>query len=102
MFIALDSNKVREAVKAGANIDAILRDFDDRGVSFDSQIGKMGILARPAAEMVGRGITFSDDGRGHHVVACDAQPDLVTAPNGGIPAYLTNYFDPEQVRIALS
>jgi hypothetical protein len=32
-------------------------------------------------------------------LAMDAQPALVTASNAGIPAYLTNYVDPELVRV---
>jgi hypothetical protein len=32
-------------------------------------------------------------------LAMDAQPGLVTAVNGGIPAFLTNYIDPEVIRV---
>ena len=32
-------------------------------------------------------------------MAMDAQPSLATQPNGGIPAFLTNYLDPEIVEI---
>lgn len=32
-------------------------------------------------------------------VAMDAQPALVTNPNGGIPAWFTQYVDPEPIRI---
>ncbi len=34
-----------------------------------------------------------------HSVAMDAQPSLVTTSNGGIPAFLTNYLDPEIIEI---
>ena len=34
-----------------------------------------------------------------HSVAMDAQPTLVTTSNAGIPAFLTNYMDPEVIRI---
>jgi hypothetical protein len=34
-----------------------------------------------------------------HSVAMDAQPTLVTTSSAGIPAFLTNYMDPEIIRI---
>lgn len=34
-----------------------------------------------------------------HSVAMDAQPSLVTTSNAGIPAFLTNYLDPQIIRI---
>jgi hypothetical protein len=35
-------------------------------------------------------------------LACDAQPELVTVSNGGIPAYLTNYIDPRIINVLVS
>lgn len=35
----------------------------------------------------------------HQFFANDAQPALVTAPGGGIPAFMTTYFSPEVVRV---
>lgn len=35
-------------------------------------------------------------------VAMDAQPSLVTTSNAGIPAYLTNYLDPEVIEVLFS
>jgi len=32
----------------------------------------------------------------------DAQPSLITAPNGGIPAYLANYLDPELIEVLVT
>jgi hypothetical protein len=37
-----------------------------------------------------------------HSVAMDAQPTLVTTSNAGIPAFLTNYLDPEIIRILVT
>lgn len=34
--------------------------------------------------------------------AMDAQPNLVTAPNSGIPAYFTNLVDPELIRVLVT
>ena len=35
-------------------------------------------------------------------IAMDAQPGLITAVNAGVPAFLTNYIDPEVVRILMA
>lgn len=35
-------------------------------------------------------------------IAMDAQPTLITTPNAGVPAFLTNLLDPEVVRILLA
>jgi hypothetical protein len=35
-------------------------------------------------------------------MACDAQPALVTTSNSGIPAYFTNWIDPEVIRVLQS
>jgi len=35
-------------------------------------------------------------------LAMDAQPTLITAPNAGIPAFLTNMIDPEVIRILVA
>lgn len=35
-------------------------------------------------------------------IAQDAQPTLVTAPNGGIPAWLANYFDPKLIDVIVA
>lgn len=35
-------------------------------------------------------------------MACDAQPALQTTPNGGVPAFLSSFIDPEAVRILQS
>ncbi|KAA0117873.1 DUF2184 domain-containing protein [Methylobacterium sp. P1-11] len=40
--------------------------------------------------------------RHNYNLALDAQPTLVTTPNAGIPAFLTQYVDPEVVRILQS
>jgi len=40
--------------------------------------------------------------RNNFAMAMDAQPSLATAPNSGIPAYLTNYIDPAVYEILFS
>lgn len=45
-------------------------------------------------------IGFAQDGWSRDFkMACDAQPSLITVPNAGIPAYLTNFIDPNILRI---
>lgn len=35
-------------------------------------------------------------------LACDAQPELLTASNAGVPSYFTNYVSPEEIKILVS
>src|SRR4051812_2056476 len=35
----------------------------------------------------------------HGGIGMDAQPTLITAPNAGIPAFLTNLIDPQVIRV---
>lgn len=46
-----------------------------------------------------RGMLEEHDKAMDFSVAMDAQPSLVTQSNGGIPAFLTNYLDPDVIRI---
>lgn len=61
------------------------------------------------------GIVFMAPGGGHLAMdympegvlhnfgmACDAQPGLVTASNSGIPSYLSNYMDPNVIKVLLA
>src|SRR5688572_15719935 len=90
--IAMDAAKVFAAVQAGQTAD-ILRQIAELGFVFDESLGKIGLLKRPAHEMR---LTIGADGK----LACDAQPELVTVNNAGIPAYLTNIFDPTLIEVA--
>jgi hypothetical protein len=44
---------------------------------------------------------LKDDGRGN-LLAMDAQPQLVTQPNAGIPAFLSTYLDPKIIEVLFS
>lgn len=92
MKIAMD--KVFQAVKDGhsANIIAQLR---EAGIVMDSMPGKVGFLHRPAREII---LQKREDGS----FAYDAQSELVTVSNAGIPAWLTNYWDPRLIEILTS
>jgi hypothetical protein len=93
--MAFDVAQVREAVKAGLSA-AIIQELREYGVVFDSRLGTINLLQKDARQYRVRG-----DGQ-ETPLACDAQPDLVTVSNGGIPAYLTNWVDPTIVKILVS
>lgn len=86
--IAMD--KIQEAVKAGL-ADQLIRGLVRYGIVFDARLGKVGFLHAPAHE-----IEFTDVNGAY---TYDAQPELVTVSNAGIPAWLTNYFDPKIIEI---
>lgn len=92
--VAMDTAKVYEAVRAGHSA-AILQQLAEHGITFDSRLGRIGLLNRPADQIRIRDLA---DG----TFACDAQPELVTTPNASIPAWLTNYFDPKLIEILQS
>lgn len=93
--IAMDAAKVREAVKAGHTAE-ILRQLQLRaGIAFDGRLGKIGFLNQPSEDTIVTGDLYGPQ-------ACDAQPELVTVSNAGIPAWLTNYFDPRVIEIVTS
>jgi hypothetical protein len=45
---------------------------------------------------------LNPDLRGDYALAMDAQPAMVTVSNAGIPAYLTNFIDPEMIRVLVT
>lgn len=89
-----DAARVREAIAQGHEAE-IFAALADAGVSFDERLGKVGFLKKPAAQTK---LHISADG----ALACDAQPELATVSNAGIPAWLTNYFDPKLIEILFS
>jgi len=99
IIIAMDVDAVRTAAKAGHTAE-MLRRYAAKGVTFDSRLGKIGFL-KVSAEEIDESAKWLD-GEPGTMLACDAQPELVTAPNAGIPAWLTNYFDPRIINIAVS
>lgn len=97
LMIAMDVNAARAAAKAGHTAE-LLRDWKERGVSFDSRLGRIGILHRPSEDIRAK---FDEDNPSV-MISCDAQPELVTQANGGIPAWMTNYFDPKIIELSVS
>lgn len=91
---SFDAAKVRETILAG-NEAEIFAALAEMGVTFDSRLGKVGFLKQPAAQT-----QLRVDAQG--LLVCDAQPELATQSNAGIPAWLTNYFDPKQIEVLFS
>jgi hypothetical protein len=90
---SFDAAKVREVILAGQEAD-IFAALAEAGVTFDSRLGKVGFLRQAAAQTK---LRVTDAG-----IVCDAQPELATISNAGIPAWLTNYFDPKQIEVLFS
>jgi hypothetical protein len=94
-LMAFDAAKARDAVKAGHAKD-LLRELGKRyGVTFDGALlrqGPVGLLHAPADEVE---VSY-DEATG--LFACDAQPELATFNNAGIPAWMTNYYDPAVIQ----
>ncbi|WP_175784645.1 major capsid family protein [Burkholderia ambifaria] len=60
------------------------------------QLSQYGIHLAQGAQLL------DDESRAKLIVAMDAAGPMVTAPNNGIPAMLTNYFDPRVIDILVS
>lgn len=91
--LAMDTAKIRAAQVAGQSAPIFAR------------LAQLGIL-RFAPEFTGPKGFFAQDTAAIEVTekaeggfACDAQPELMTNPNAGIPAWLANYFDPSAIEI---
>lgn len=93
-IMAFDASKVREAVKAGLTAN-LLAELAEHGITFDARLGLVGFLKEPAAR-----VKFKSKEDGSY--AYDAQPELVTVSSAGIPAWLTNYFDPRLIQVLVS
>lgn len=59
-------------------------------------LASQGVVVPMAQGVLNRSITHD------YALAMDAQPALVTVTNAGIPAYLTNYLDPEMIRVTVT
>lgn len=95
LLIAMDIAKVREAARAG-HADAILREWAEAGITFDERLGAISLMHKPAQD-----VRMFQGEKGWQFAA-DAQPELVTSPNAGIPAYLTNVVDPRIINVVVS
>lgn len=63
---------------------------------YSAASGKYGIILPGAKDYL------KPDFAENFQIAMDAQPTMVTANNAGIPAYFTNYVDPELIRVLVT
>jgi hypothetical protein len=96
------------AIRAG-HAGAILRRLEsETGLALDTRLGAWkGFLPRNVIDK------YKEDDKGNVVpagkefgsldsVAMDAQPELITVGNAGIPAFLSNYLDPRLIEVIVS
>lgn len=93
---AFDSIAFDAAIKAGHGND-LLAALDASGIRFDARLGQVEFRI-PGATLSYSGISKT----GVPSYACDAQPQLVTTNNAGIPAFLSNVLDPRLIRTLVS
>ncbi len=88
--VAFDQAKFSAAVRAGSikAHDLLAQLGDTLGVVFDSRLGEIKLSP----------FSLQDEAR----LALDAQPELVTQSNAGIPAFLSNYLDPKMIEVLVS
>lgn len=88
--VAFDQDKFAAGVRSGAinARDLLAQMRKQMGINFDAQPGEM--MLTP----------YVLDGQGD--LAADAQPELVTVMNAGIPAFLSNYLDPRIIEVLVS
>lgn len=88
--VAFDQAKFSAAVRAGTLTarDVLAQLGESLGVVFDSRLGEIKLSA----------FSLQDQTR----LALDAQPELVTQSNAGIPAFLSNFMDPKLIEVLVS
>jgi len=85
---ALDRVALDAAIKAGHG-KQLLKSLEAFGIVYDERIGAVDFM-RPDVN--------TSDLR----LAADAQPELVTQSNAGIPAFFTNFVDPKIIEVLVS
>jgi len=98
-----DHAQFAAAVRAGHSAELIASLNKKFGIAHANDTQFLGILPRTVVNTYdGNGIengkAFGDPDK----VAMDAQPELVTVSNAGIPAFLSNYLDPALIEILVS
>jgi len=99
--------ELANAIRAGHGAAILAQLNASVGLALDSQLnagrGFTGILPRVVVD------SYDDDGNvigkefgAADKVAFDAQPELVTVANAGIPAFLSNVLDPAVIEVLLS
>ena len=87
--VAFDAKRFSDAIVAGHGTQLIRELSTSYGIAFDESLGEM--------QWFKPGVNLRD-----FQLACDAQPQLVTVQNAGIPAFLANFLDPKVIQILVS
>lgn len=87
--LAFDAKALATAIQAGAGPQLIAELAKTKGIVFDESLGAM--------QWFKPGINMQD-----FKLACDAQSELVTVGNAGIPSYLANFLDPKVIMVLVS
>lgn len=93
-----------DAIAAGHGLAIIARLQREAGLALDSRLGEWrGFVPRQVVPSYnGRGEVVGDEFGAFDSFAIDAQPELITVGNAGIPAFLSNYLDPKLIEVLLS
>jgi hypothetical protein len=93
--MAFDQAAFDAAINSGQGRQ-LIRDLEQVGIVFDG-VGAVDFLKVVNGQLPRfRRVGQAD---GSITVVCDAQPELVTVSNAGIPSYLTNYLDPRLIQV---
>jgi hypothetical protein len=94
------------SIRAGKSPEIIAGLVDGLGLALDTKIngGKFaGIMLRNVQDRYNvKGDLDGKEWGGIDKVAFDAQPELVTVSNSGIPAFLSNYLDPALIEVLVT
>lgn len=104
MRVVFDQKAFHAAMKAGHGAAILQRAAARRGIHFHNRdmqelaVDAMRVAARDSIEITDpdTGAVTRDWG------AFDAQPELVTVANAGIPGFLTNWVDPKLIEVLVS
>jgi hypothetical protein len=90
--LAFDAKAFGAAIIAGQGPELIRQLAEEKGIIFDASLGEMRWL-KP-------GVNLKHFERA--MAAMDAQSELVTVSNAGIPSYLANFLDPKVINVLVS
>jgi len=96
MRVAFDSKAFHAALKAGHGAAVLARAAAAKGIHFHNR--DMVEIAVDQMKLALRDSNGTEFGN----FAFDAQPELVTVANAGIPAFLTNWVDPKLIEVLVS
>jgi hypothetical protein len=104
MRVTFDSKAFHAALKAGHGAEVLRAAARAKGLHFHDR--DFSELALDAVKLVPRN-SVEVDGQLEFApvpadMAYDAQPELVTVANAGIPAFLTNWVDPKLIEVLVS